>query len=438
MDTSPGTQRVSEVRSRLMVWRKTLKLKALPCPLSVKRWVNPPHPIGQKAFMKATRLIHLLLYIGTASAASDRFARDLVSKANSDQVGSYVISPISAQQAISMVALGASGTTRQEMDRVLGFPSDTADRNRRIQQVQDAISKVSMGGSVALEVANRVWIERSFPVKPSFRTEVERMFDSGIATGDFRTRADSCRGEINRWVEAKTHQRIRDLLPTGAVDASTRMVLVNAVYFRGEWDVPFEPGKTQRSRFSSSDQKSFQVPMMQQTASLPYREETGLQICALAYRGRGLSMVILLPELDGVHGLEERIAKEGIDTVIGQLESRRVEIFLPRFKVESAFELPEMLKTMGMRSVFDDESADLSGISTNRLSVSRVIQKASVEVREEGTEAAAATSVLALEAPAPPSEKAVVFRADHPFLFVLREDSSGLILFAGRFSVPSR
>ena len=388
--------------------------------------------------MKAIHLVHLLLNIGTVLAASDPFARDLVSKAGSDQTGSYVISPISAQQALSMVALGASGMTRQEMDRVLGFPSDAAGRSRRIQQVQNTLAKVSKGGSVALEVANRVWIDRSFPLKSSFRTEVEGIFESGIATGDFRNRAESCRGEINRWVEAKTHQRIRNLLPTGTVDASTRMVLVNAVYFRGEWEVPFEPGKTQRSRFASSAEKSFQVPMMQQSKSLLYREETGLQICALAYRGSDLSMVILLPELDAIRGLEDRVAREGIDTVIGQLESRRVEIFLPRFKVESAFELPEMLKTMGMRSVFDDESADLSGISTNRLSVSRVIQKAFVEVREEGTEAAAATSVLALGAPAPPPEKTVVFRADHPFLFVLREDSSGLILFAGRVSVPLR
>lgn len=387
--------------------------------------------------MNAIRIAYPLLFALIGSVNAESFSRELVARIGAGQSGNYVVSPLSAQQALSMVAVGAAGETRSEMDRVLGFPDDVSLRDARIAEVMKTLAAIGRDGAVTLDVANRVWVEQQYRLLPSFRADIERLFSGGFETGDFRGNAESCRGVINAWVEERTRNRIQNLIPPGAVNPLTRLVLVNAVYFYGEWESRFDPTRTRREPFLNGVTGNH-AELMRQTVSVPYREEDGLQVCALPYRDRRVSMVLLLPRAGGLDPLEQRVGREGFDRVAGELETRRVEVFLPRFKVESQFELGATLKDMGMRSAFDD-SADFSGMTGTRdLYISRVIQKAFIEVNEKGTEAAAATGVIMLTRAAPRQDVPVIFRADRPFLYALRENSTGLILFAGRVSEPSR
>ena len=248
---------------------------------------------------------------------------------------------------------------------------------------------------------------------------------------------DAARGIINAWVEKETHDKIKNLIPKGALTPLTKLVLTNAIYFKGTWEVPFEKSQTKAGPFHAGSEKQ-EVPLMNRHAAMSYAETPDYQAIELPYKGRETSMLVWLPrKAEGLADLEKALSGAAIAATVKAMQSRvTVDLTLPRFKVETESSLQEPLAALGMKDVFDEQKADLTGMHSGReaLSISAVIHKAFVDVNEEGTEAAAATGVVvgatSVQLPVEPK----VFRADRPFLFAIRHIPSSTVLFLGRLS----
>ena len=244
---------------------------------------------------------------------------------------------------------------------------------------------------------------------------------------------EKARQAINRWTEERTAGKIKELIKPNVLTALTRLVLTNAVYFKGQWASRFDPGETRPMVFRLPGGTKAEVPMMRQRAKFNYAEDGGTQVLEMPYAGERFSMVIILPrDEDGLGALEKNLTEEWITAVLRRLKPVEIEVFLPRFKVEGAFTLNEKLEALGMVDAFDDVKADFTGMAPRRgLYIAHAVHKAYVEVDEEGTEAAAATGIVMGIKSMP-----LVFRADHPFLFFIRDRRSGSLLFWGRLVDP--
>jgi serpin B len=253
---------------------------------------------------------------------------------------------------------------------------------------------------------------------------------------DFIGAAEASRKTINAWVERQTKEKIKNLIPKGVLDSMTRLVLTNAIYFKGNWARQFKEDQTKDAPFILADGRKIETAMMNQTAEFGYMEVETLQGLELPYVDKELSMIILLPKaLDGLGGLEEALNQENLSQWLARLYRRKVVVSVPKFKATSQFSLASVLTSMGMKDAFTSD-ADFSGINGRKdLFISAVIHKAYVDVNEEGTEAAAATGVTMKLTSIGPS-RTPVFRADHPFLFLIRDNYSGSILFIGRVINP--
>jgi serpin B len=254
---------------------------------------------------------------------------------------------------------------------------------------------------------------------------------------DFVTETEKTRQKINRWVEDKTNDKIKNLIPEGALNAMTRLVLTNAIYFKGDWASQFDKDDTEDADFFVSPEKTVTASLMYQKEEFKYAENELLQILQLPYKGDDLSMLVLLPkEKIGLADLEKELTADKLTEWQKRMYEQEIEVYLPKFKMTSQFSLSETLKKMGMSDAFDPGKADFSGMTGNKdLFISAVLHKAFVEVNEKGTEAAAATGVMmqlsmALDEP--------VFRADHPFIFMIQDNKTGSILFVGRVMDPTK
>ena len=352
--------------------------------------------------------------------------------------GNLFLAPFSISTALAMTHAGARGETAREIAASLRFPYSAP----RLDTAFHELLAAARGGEsrgYELSLASGLWCERRFRFQPEFLGQVKVNYDAELAPMDFVTQPEASRQSINAWVERQTHEKIRDLIPSGAIDRLTKLVLANAIYFRGQWAEPFPEGSTEDAPFKVTQQQEVSVPTMFQQDEFEYFETSSFQALRLNYRGGNLAMVIFLPRrVDGLAEFEKSITVERLDSWLGRLKSREVQVHLPRFRVESALALNEPLRARGMRLAFSPD-ADFSGMTGGKdLLISLVLHKAFVEVDEKGTEAAAATAVLMAPTAMPPGETAppVVFRADHPFLFLIRDQRSGSILFLGRLTNP--
>jgi serpin B len=292
-------------------------------------------------------------------------------------------------------------------------------------------------GGYVLRTASRLWGQQSYEFLPAFLKLTRNQYGAELAELDFR-QAERARQEINKWVEQQTQQKIVNLLPAGVLGPDTRLVLTNAIYFLGGWDEEFSKDLTKDEPFFVTPRQAVVAPLMTQTGRFRYSETQELQVLEMPYRGREISMVVLLPrQADGLATLEGTLTIENVDRWTGSLRSRKVHAFLPKFKMTLRFSLKKVLSAMGMPTPFT-EAADFSKMANGEsLMISEVVHKAFVDVNEQGTEAAAATAVVLAPTSAPVQpEQPVVFRADHPFVFLLRDGRTGAILFAGRVSNP--
>lgn len=369
--------------------------------------------------------------------ANDRFALDLYADLRARD-GNVFYSPYSISTALAMTYAGARGQTAAEMARALRFPM-TGDRlHGAFGAVIDGVSRAPSPGKIELHVANALWPQAGLAVDANFRKTVESAYRAALTPLDFRVAPERARGAINGWVEQQTRDRIKDLIPEGAIDDRTRLVLANAIYFKGAWKNAFHPGATRGEPFTlSTGQTIADVPLMRRTATFRYFDGGSFQAIDLPYDRGALSMVVLLPRHAGdLAALERTLTAARVTDALAQMTSHEVDLALPRFKVTAEFRLRESLVRLGMPRAFSD-SADFSGITKGHgLKLADVFHKAYVEVNEEGSEAAAATGVVVRPASASWPDQPVRFRADHPFVFFIRENGTGTLLFAGRLVNP--
>ncbi len=367
--------------------------------------------------------------------ASNRFGLALYHQVRGEK-GNHFFSPLSLSFALSMALEGARGETAEEMVRVLCLPRRESERREGMARIRDLINQP--GRKSELHLANAIWVQQDFPILQSYLEVIARSYQGRATNVDFVGRREEARKKINDWTAEKTAGKIRELIPPGFLNYLTRLVLTNAIYFRGLWLFPFDPTATQPEKFYLPDGQEADVPMMRflgEKAKFSYAEDEQFQVLEMLYEGKDLSMVILLPRAKDLAPLEVNLSLEELDKWKSRLRERRVDVYLPRFKLETRYPLKDVLMAMGMVRAFSDR-ADFSGIDGRQdLFIQAVIHQAFVEVNEEGTEAAGATGVLiGLTAYIP--EKPVIFRADHPFLFFIQEKSSGCILFMGRLTDP--
>jgi len=365
------------------------------------------------------------------------FALDLYHQLKS-QPGNLFFSPYSISTALAMTYAGARGDTEKQMGRVLHFDMSQERVHSAFGELQRQLGEAGKQEGIELNIANALWGQEGHPFLPGFLNSARGQYRANVNQVDFKTGAEAARGEINRWVEQQTKDKIKDLLPPGSLSPATRLVLANAIYFKGLWAKPYAKTETSTQPFHLSSSQEVQVPLMHHFDEVRYTGNAEFQSIELPYKGGELSMVILLPrQVDACDALENRLSPAFLSKSLDQMRRQKVEIFLPRFKLESSFELNSALAKMGMPEAFGPQ-ADFSGMDGTRdLFISDVFHKAWGEVNEEGTEAAAATGVaMALTAVRKPPPPPPVFRADHPFVFFIRDTRSGSILFLGRLAEP--
>jgi serpin B len=339
------------------------------------------------------------------------------------------LSPTSVSMALGMTVNGAAGQTRQELVDALGNASMTVDAlNAASASLLDYLQ--GLDPLVQTELANAIWHEATFIPQPAFIQANATYYDAAVEALDFR--APAAVDVINGWVDEKTHgkiQRIVDGIPQDAV-----MYLVNAIYFKGSWTYAFDPEQTQDRGFTNVDGSLATVPTMAMKATVPYQKQDAYAAIDLPYGGGPFRMTIVVPEdPSALPALIAGLDAEAWRDLVDGFDDREVNVFLPRFTVEYSETLNDALKALGIRDVFDEHRADLSGIQSDAdLFVSRVLHKAFVDVNEEGTEAAAVTAVeVGVRSAGPDDEEQIFFRADRPFLYAIREMHSGAILFIG-------
>ena len=366
----------------------------------------------------------------------------------SDEDGNLFFSPHSISLALAMTYAGARGETESQMAETLHFllPQDSlhpafnaldlelASRSEGVQDIG--------GEGFRLNLVNAVWGQLGCTFQTEFLDLLAESYGAGVRPTDFLGSPEGSRTTINDWVSDQTEERIKDLVPPDGIDESTRMVLTNAIYFNAAWIRPFDREDTSDGRFHLLDGDEIDVPMMQQTASFWYAAGDGYQVLSLPYYANGpLSMVILLPDSGRFSEFEESLDAAVVDGVTKDLVWRSVSLSMPKFEFESGFNLPNLLKAMGMPDAFNQSKADFSGMGISgcpggdgRLYISDVFHKAFVLVDEEGTEAAAATAAMVFVRGRPPP---VSVSVDRPFIFLIRDRETGAVLFVGRVLDPS-
>ena len=471
-----------------------------------------------------------------ALQANGQFAIELYQKlAQTDQVKNVFVSPFSISVALTMATEGAVDQTRQQMTDVLHIPAGDLARIHRGQghllsgvipvvspQVTEKIARLredlksinartaalnksdkfaearassENGNQLAnelnsllrqtsayeLQIANALWLEKSYPIQPNFISTLKPSYGTVVFPVDFKSRPEPVRTEINEWVLRHTNDRIRDLLSSGDITDLTRLVITNAVFFKGDWAEPFNPSATKPEPFQQSASQTIKLPMMHQrnstTASYGaftssgeffptptdikvelkdddpslYPDAGGHTILALDYQGSKLEMILIVPEsVEGLSELERSLKYDSLQQWIHSLKRRTVNLSLPKYKQEAKYRLRDTLQSLGMVRAFEEpgrkaEAAQFDKLSTSqkfedRLYITEVVHKTYVDVSEVGTEAAAATAVIfaaptsaPLEEPPKTRPFVPIFKANKPFLFLIRDRETDSILFIGRY-----
>jgi len=367
-------------------------------------------------------------------AGNNTFALDLYGNLRAEE-GNLFLSPFSISTAFAMVYGGARGETEQQIAQVFHFGLGQ-DRLHTLYQALLASLDTGAGfDGYRLDVANRLWGQKGFSFLPSYLDLTRNQYGAELEVLDFQADAEACRTTINNWVADHTGQLIKDLMPAGSITSLTRLVLTNAIYFKGKWATEFDPDLTRPIPFYVTPEQTVEVDMMvmkEFTYSTYATEDVAL--AELPYRGKDISMILLVPtRLDGLPAVEAVLTPENLAAWMGAMEPRKQDLYLPRFEVASEFGLNDVLAAMGMPDAFDPQTADFSGMDGERdLSIQAAVHKAFVKVNEEGTEAAAATGVGMGTTSVPPS-----VRADRPFLFLIHDNVTGSILFLGRVADPT-
>jgi len=343
-----------------------------------------------------------------------------------------------------MTYAGARGVTAEEMGKVLRFAT-LGDRvhagfnglDLELAKRPDVrLMEGEKGTPPELSIANSTWGDKGQEFLPAFLDVLALHYDAGMRLVDFNSEPEAAREAINTWVEEKTKDRIKDLVPPGVITNLTELVLANAIYFKGSWATPFDPAKTVKGSFHLLGGGTVQADLMHANVTARYAEASGLQAVELRYVGGEIAMVVLLPPDGRFDEFERAVDAAAIESLLAKLQESAVNLTLPRFTFESTFRLDKTLSTLGMPSAFEPGKADFSGIDgTRELFISAVLHKAFVAVDEKGTEAAAATAVVIGRTSLP---QPATMTVDRPFVFLIRDIPTGAILFMGRVVDPTK
>jgi serpin B len=366
--------------------------------------------------------------------ADNQFALDLYGQLDKEKPGENLFfSPTSISLALSMTAAGAKGQTEAEMAQVLHLTGNLPQAHAEYRKLLQRWNEEGKNRGYQLRVANRLWGQKGYSFLENYLTLTRQEYGAEMGIVDFDRQTEAARKTINTWVEQQTAEKIKNLIPEGVLDGMTRLILTNAIYFKGDWANQFKKEMTREEDFTVSATRKVKVPLMQQKRKYPYLEDDMLQALELPYKGEDLSMLVLLPKkIDGLTELEKSLSAAKIDALRSKHQSSAMMVFLPKFRLESSFTMNSTLQSMGMKAAFQAKLADFSGMDGKRdLSIGAVLHKAFVDVNEEGTEAAAASATI-LAAPGPIEPPPIIFRADHPFVFMICDKRDGNILFLGR------
>ncbi|MEN3008576.1 serpin family protein [Pseudothermotoga sp.] len=379
----------------------------------------------------ASFLLVGLCFAISASDSVNLFGIDLY-KTLASKDGNIFFSPFSLSTALAMTYLGADGNTAEQMERVLHFEKGI-DLHESFSKLIASLNEPSQ--NYKLSIANALWLQKNYPLLRSFLDSVEKYYKAPVNMVDFVNNLENSVQRINTWIEEKTEGKIKNMITKDDVDNLTRLILTNAIYFKGVWEIPFDPSRTGKDLFYIDETTSVEVNMMKLTAMFKYFEDEQVQVLQLPYAGGRFSMVIVLPKENvRLSDVERKFSLQRLMHWLENLKILEVQVYLPRFKVEQRFSLKEILTKMGMVDAFTD-SADFSKIDgTKMLKIQNVIHQAFVEVNEEGTEAAAATAVIIGIKMGP--KIPIIFKVDRPFLFFIHEKSNNVILFMGRVMKP--
>jgi serpin B len=370
---------------------------------------------------------------------NNAFAFELYQSLKGEE-GNLFYSPYSISLALAMTYAGARGETAEQMADTLQFLLEQERLHPAFNWLDAELASRGEGAEgkdgegFRLNIVNAIWGQKDYSFLSTFLDVLAENYGAGLRILDFITETEESRLTINQWVSDQTEGRIKDLIPQGAIDALTRLVLTNAIYFNAAWAYPFDDDRTADGLFYLLDDGQVTVPMMKQTESFGYTEGNGYQAVELLYDGGELSMVILLPASGNFEAFEEGLQAQQVDAIINGLKNTEVALTMPQFEFDSEFSLKDTLAGMGMPIAFSSV-ADFSGMTGNReLFISDVVHKAFVAVDEAGTEAAAATAVIMklTAVPEPPMEVTI----DRPFIFLIRDIETGAILFVGRVLNP--
>ena len=369
--------------------------------------------------------------VSTLSISMNTFAFDMYRAFSQDNAGNVFFSPYSLFVALSMTYEGARNNTALEMQNVLHFPQNNDTALCSFGKIYNLLNQDK---EYILNTANALWIQENYPFLDEYLKFLNHYYMARATNVNF-THAEDSAQMINDWVEKNTHGKIVDFLDSNDIHPLTKMILTNAIYFKGLWKTPFDSEKTQEQEFEISPAASIMVPMMHSSSEMTcnYTETETMQILELPYQGDMLSMVILLPKNTDINTVEQIVTYRNFSEWKTSLTQREVRVALPAFKLETRYQIKNYLMDMGMVTPFTYD-ADFSGMTgSDELYIEKVVHQAVVEVNEKGSEAAAATSVHM-------ASKIVIdfvsFEADHPFIFIIQHKETGTILFMGKIQNP--
>jgi len=371
------------------------------------------------------------------------FAFDLYRQASGGD-GNLFFSPYSISTALAMTYAGARGDTAAQMAAALHYALAQAALHpafNRLALTLDSRAQapgLPAGKAFTLHTANALWGQDGFPFQSDFLDLLAQNYGAGMHLLNFKSDPEAARQTINDWVSQETEKRITDIVPSGAIDPLTRLVLANAIYFKADWASEFEKIATADGDFTLLDGSRVSVPFMFQEGSFRYTEGDGLQALELPYSGGDLSMLVILPQPGSFDAVQSALSAGELDSLVAGLDYQYAQVWLPKFHFDYSLDLNAHLQALGMSDAFDPDAADFSGMDGRRdLYIGSVLHKAYVAVDEAGTEAAAASAVVVQAASAPVGSP-IVFRADRPFLFAIRDNPTGTILFLGRVMDPAQ
>ncbi len=404
-----------------------------------------PAASAQIAQANVPRETHPDLQNGTTAqlaTSNNAFALDLYRSLRTS-TGNIVFSPFSISIALAMPYAGARGETESQMAHTLHFDLPQNQLHATFDQLDLALTQeghVASGGGQAmqLDIANAAWADQSISFLPQYLETLARNYGAGIQLADFIHQPDAARQLINAWVGQQTQQKIQNLIPQGALDTTARLVLVNAIYFKADWQTPFDPNDTRPGEFTRLDGSKVQAQMLSNSSlTAPYAAGNGWQAVELPYSNGSAAMDLIVPDPGSFESFESRFDAPLLSQILAAIQPTAVDLRIPKYRFGAQFDLGSQLSSLGMSDAFDPSLADFSGMTGGRdLFISKILHQALIAVDEKGTEAAAATSVIM--APTLALQGNVTLHVDRPFVFVVRDVTSGQILFLGRVLDPTQ